>query len=75
MFVDGGRQLLADVSGDLQCCLLMAGDRGLQVVGVPADDRVGEQGEALGLEVLFVGSASLKSAEVGEEQVPAEGVE
>ena len=38
-------------------------------------DGVGEQGEALGSDVLVVGSASGESAVVGEEQLTAEGVE
>ena len=43
--------------------------------GVPGDGGVGEQGEALGSDVLVVGSASVESAVVGEEQLTAEGVE
>ena len=46
-----------------------------EVGGVPGDGGVGEQGEALGSDVLVVGSASVESAVVGEEQLTAEGVE
>ena len=46
-----------------------------EVGGVPGDGGVGEHGEALGLDRLVVGPASVESAEVGEEQLAADGVE
>ena len=50
-------------------------DGGVEVDGVPADDGVGEERQALGLEILVVGSAVLEVPEVGEEQLATEGVE
>ena len=45
------------------------------VDGVPTDDGVGQQCEAFALEVLVVGVTAPDLAEVGEQQVPSQGVE
>lgn len=51
------------------------GEGGVGVDGVPADDGVGERGEAFALEVLVIGGTVAEPAEVGEEQVASQGVE
>ena len=50
------------------------GDGVLEVDGVPADDGIGQQGEAFGLEVLLVGVGGLDDAVVTEVDFGSESV-
>ena len=75
--------MLAAVGHDSSCDVVL--DRfadlgevcegGSDVDGVPADNSVGEQCEALRLEVLVVGSSSLELAEAREEEPSSQSVE
>lgn len=75
MLVAVGGYTAGDVVGDRVADLGEMCEGGIDVDGVPADDGVGEQGKALGLEVLVVRSALGELPEVGEEDFAAKSVE